>query len=269
MTKRVAVGFYKDEEGRTRPITRSTKELKRKKIVQKAKQFKGIKPKGLVNEVKTKLSKYYGIPLKDVELQLHDDEESYSKAHKEAFGKRKWKALAFGSPKDAKIHVNPKFSRILRETTHISTPSQCEAFLILAHEFGHVVSSTGGFETGGAFDEGANELLAVRFLIEELPIRLDRNKIPYHYKDEVEFAWNIALLVNNKNPSKALKWLRRFKTDSYKNFDRSEKAKEKLASYNPRFEKWFATLSEKTREVKTANKRLQKELGVKPSWLTL
>lgn len=42
---RVAVGFYKDEENRTRPVTKSTAELNRKKVIQKPSKFKGVKPK--------------------------------------------------------------------------------------------------------------------------------------------------------------------------------------------------------------------------------
>jgi len=40
------VGFYKDEKDRTRPITKSKAELKRKKLIKKPKKFKGVQPKG-------------------------------------------------------------------------------------------------------------------------------------------------------------------------------------------------------------------------------
>jgi hypothetical protein len=42
---RVLVGFYK-ERGKTKPITRSTREMNRKKVVKHSKQFRGVKPKG-------------------------------------------------------------------------------------------------------------------------------------------------------------------------------------------------------------------------------
>jgi len=38
------VGFYKDGKKRTRPITKSTQELKQKKIIKKPRKFKGVKP---------------------------------------------------------------------------------------------------------------------------------------------------------------------------------------------------------------------------------
>lgn len=41
----VIVGFYKDGEGRTRPVTKPKAELKRKKIVLHPKKFKGVAPK--------------------------------------------------------------------------------------------------------------------------------------------------------------------------------------------------------------------------------
>jgi len=41
----VVVGFYTDEEGEARPITKSTAELNRKKIIRKPKKFSGVKPK--------------------------------------------------------------------------------------------------------------------------------------------------------------------------------------------------------------------------------
>lgn len=42
--KNVLVGFYTDEDGKVKPITKSRSELTQKQIVQKAKEFKGIKP---------------------------------------------------------------------------------------------------------------------------------------------------------------------------------------------------------------------------------
>jgi len=41
----VIVGFYKDEEGKTRPVTKSRGELKRRKIVEHPKKFKGVAPR--------------------------------------------------------------------------------------------------------------------------------------------------------------------------------------------------------------------------------
>jgi len=44
--KRVAVGFYKDADGKTRPVTKPLGELKRKKIIKKPSKFKGVSPQG-------------------------------------------------------------------------------------------------------------------------------------------------------------------------------------------------------------------------------
>jgi len=43
--RRVTVGFYKDKEKRTHPITKTLGELNRKQIIKKPKKFKGVKPK--------------------------------------------------------------------------------------------------------------------------------------------------------------------------------------------------------------------------------
>ncbi|MDH5266826.1 MAG: hypothetical protein OEW62_04015 [Candidatus Bathyarchaeota archaeon] len=42
--KRVAVGFYKDD-GKTKPVTKSTGEVQRKKLIQNPRRFKGVKPR--------------------------------------------------------------------------------------------------------------------------------------------------------------------------------------------------------------------------------
>ena len=43
--ERVAVGFFKDEDGETRPVTKSVGELNRKKVVKNPRTFKGVSPK--------------------------------------------------------------------------------------------------------------------------------------------------------------------------------------------------------------------------------
>jgi len=50
--KRIAVGFYKDKKDKTRPITKPVAELKRKKVIQKPKRFKGVSPgRGKVEKI--------------------------------------------------------------------------------------------------------------------------------------------------------------------------------------------------------------------------
>jgi len=44
-TRRKAVGFFKDNDGEIRPITKSSGELNRKRIVQDPREFKGVSPK--------------------------------------------------------------------------------------------------------------------------------------------------------------------------------------------------------------------------------
>ncbi|MDH5634668.1 MAG: hypothetical protein OEY30_02455, partial [Candidatus Bathyarchaeota archaeon] len=41
----VVVGFYTDQEGEARPITKSTDELNREKVIRKPREFRGVKPK--------------------------------------------------------------------------------------------------------------------------------------------------------------------------------------------------------------------------------
>jgi len=43
--EQVTVGFYKDNQNRTRPLTKSVAELNRKKIIREPKKFKGVRPK--------------------------------------------------------------------------------------------------------------------------------------------------------------------------------------------------------------------------------
>lgn len=52
---RVAVGFFKDEKDRTRPITKPVSELKRKKIIRKPKKFRGVQPRKTKKESVVKL----------------------------------------------------------------------------------------------------------------------------------------------------------------------------------------------------------------------
>ena len=43
---RVLVGFFKDKDGKTKPVTRSARELNRTKVVKNSKKFGNVKPKG-------------------------------------------------------------------------------------------------------------------------------------------------------------------------------------------------------------------------------
>jgi len=52
---RVLVGFYKDEDGKTKPITRSARELNRKKIIKNSKKFGNVKPRSTGGFGSTKL----------------------------------------------------------------------------------------------------------------------------------------------------------------------------------------------------------------------
>lgn len=45
------VGFFKDKAGETHPITKSTVELNRKKVVQNPKQFSGVIPQAAAKKV--------------------------------------------------------------------------------------------------------------------------------------------------------------------------------------------------------------------------
>jgi len=54
LKKRSVVGFFKDEDGTTRPVTKSAAELKRKKIVKKPRKFKGISPTARISLKKSR-----------------------------------------------------------------------------------------------------------------------------------------------------------------------------------------------------------------------
>lgn len=56
---RVAVGFYKDSNGKTRPITKSTNALSRRKVVHNAKRFKEVTPKKKKVTAKVMVNKFW------------------------------------------------------------------------------------------------------------------------------------------------------------------------------------------------------------------
>lgn len=57
--KRVLVGFYKDKEGETRPVTKSTAELQRKKVIQNPRPFKTVQPRGRRVSVTHMVKEFY------------------------------------------------------------------------------------------------------------------------------------------------------------------------------------------------------------------
>lgn len=68
--RRKAVGFYRDENDTTRPITKSTAELSRKKVIQKPRKFKGVKPQG-----RSKMFVVYKSKLKDYAMTIKSEME--------------------------------------------------------------------------------------------------------------------------------------------------------------------------------------------------
>jgi len=65
--KRQVVGFFKEND-KTKPVTKSTAGLKRKKVVKKPRVFKGIKPRRLSpNQIRTMVDHFYAVLTKPVQ----------------------------------------------------------------------------------------------------------------------------------------------------------------------------------------------------------
>lgn len=76
--KQQVVGFFKDEDGKTKPITKPKAELKRKKVVKKPKKFKGVSPEKKPEYVTEKRSKKFEVSvatLKQYALEIKSELE--------------------------------------------------------------------------------------------------------------------------------------------------------------------------------------------------
>jgi len=95
--RRILVGFYRDESGKIRPVTKSAVEVRRKKVVKHGKQFKGVKPRfSVVKGIRMSVKEYRAFvdylndfriqkfTKRDVEewLRFHEETDSHLKISK-------------------------------------------------------------------------------------------------------------------------------------------------------------------------------------------
>jgi hypothetical protein len=269
--KRRAVGFYRDEKKRVRPITArssggfsarpkvSVSKPKNRITLQEAREIherrserakaldellearitsdyekwakapnkwdiRGVDffpaptmPGDLTTNVKIlayATEQYYNKDMSNVKIYAYESPESFDKAYGKEGASQSY--YAFANPSRGEVHFGPETSRLIRKG-RLEDRSDFYAMSAVAHELGHLVGST---PTGTAFDEGSNEILAVRFTLHNLQMPRELRKEllkdpPHSYWRETRYAADTALLVNDGDKERAIDWLLRFKTSPY------------------------------------------------------
>jgi len=157
---------------------------------------------------------YYNKDLSNIKIYGYKSD----KAFEESYGKKGISSYvyAFAKPEENAVHFSPTATRIIEEGK-VTDIHSFRAMVAVSHEIGHLISHPVGNKY---FDEGLNEMLAVRFTLNNLQMDRKlrekiRNNPHYCYRDEVKYVGDIALLVNNFDEEKAMNWLLKLKTASY------------------------------------------------------
>ena len=154
---------------------------------------------------------YYNIDLSKLKIEGYRNEKAYD----EAFGRKDASQSFYAFASGNTVAFSPKATRII-EKGKMETREDFHAMKTVSHEVGHIIGTTKPF-TSSAFNEGSNEVLAVRFTLNSLQMNRDlRDKLrenprPSYYW-ETSYAANIALLVNDGNEDKAIEWLKKFRS---------------------------------------------------------
>lgn len=163
------------------------------------------------------MEQYHDKDLSGISFLGYADEKHFAEVHggqeEEVQG-----VFAFAKQHDGKaeVHLSPRCVSTIAKGK-IENEDDFFGFVAVAHEIGHIVGKTPvKMGEGMAFDEGANELLAARFVLNNIIIpRGLRVKMREHpltaYKDEVGLVADTALLLNQGHPEKALQWLDKFR----------------------------------------------------------
>lgn len=159
------------------------------------------------------LEQQWNRDLTDIHYLGHASDESFRSASGDLERARAF--YAFALPPKSEVHFSPQATELIAKG-RVDDKSEFFAMDSVAHEIGHLIGAT---PTNSAFDEGSNELLACRFTLNNMimPRRLRREMRarPNHsYEPEVEMVAHTALLVNEGDPEKAVRWLEKFKTAS-------------------------------------------------------
>jgi len=167
-------------------------------------------PNDFVNNVKVLAyasEQYYNKDLSDIKIFAHT-EDSFDKAY--GLKGASHTVYAFAVPDKKEVHFSPEAVKTVTKGK-IENEEDFWSFHAVAHEIGHVVGTMPGRGVT-AFDEGSNELLAVRFAINNIQMPRElRAKLlsspSYTYAREVHLAADTAILVNDGDKEKAVDWL--------------------------------------------------------------
>lgn len=193
---------------------------------------------------------YYKTDFSGVKIVATTDEETYDKEYGEKDTSKS--AIAFADHKKNSIVFSPKITRLIAKG---SISDKYEAFSVasVVHELGHLAGRT---STGSAFDEGVNEILAERFMINhvQMPrqVRAEFLQEPIHsYRRETNIVANTALLVSGGDKVKAIKWLEELRTHSRSTVEheRSSEIRDKATRLlSKRYGIQMGMLTEKSKE---------------------
>lgn len=172
--------------------------------------------------------------------QMHRNRESFERAHIE-ITRQPPASGVMGFAHDfpdgsAEIHMDDECTKVFAQG-EIRTPSDLFHMDTVFHEIGHRIGPQGyegghergygpnGKYFGSGFDEGANEILAQRFLINnvkmpsklhrELTATKDYDDRKYEqmsaYKDHQQMVAKASLIASDGDPVKAIDWLERIR----------------------------------------------------------
>jgi hypothetical protein len=171
---------------------------------------------GNINIMARAMERYYGAKLPKFKVYGHGGEKEYDRAYGKPGASSS--ASAFVVPVYDEIHLSPEVTKIVRRG-EIKNKYDFYVLKGVAHELGHSMGKTKP-ATETAFDEGSNEILATRFLFHNLRMpRRVREEVAREplstYTREVKYVGDIALMVNDGDPKRAINWLKKFKTSKY------------------------------------------------------
>jgi len=153
------------------------------------------------------MREYYGVdPNHRVKAVFHDSGDSFE----EVYG-HSAVPYAFYRVSTDTIHFSPRASRLLNEGV-ISNKEDFWAFGTIVHEYEHAINSTRE-NTGTAFEEGSTEILSKRyaFMAYQMNPKLRdklKKEIGTAYAPSTYAVGAIALIHNNYDEEKAIKWLK-------------------------------------------------------------
>ena len=160
------------------------------------------------------LEQYYNEDTSKIKIYGHKSAKSYDAAYGRE--KAQTEAYAFAARANGnEVHFSPRATKAIRKG-RIETATDFDAMKVATHEITHCIGRT---PTSKYFNEGATEILSLRFVVNSLQmdrrLRKRMREMPsIAYIDNVRYVANIALLVNDGDKERAIQWLNKFYTDS-------------------------------------------------------